>query len=562
MEIERRTAVLKVAACLVLIGVLSAAGTVYAQSLPDELEKAVMLFRSGNNDGAIAEIDRVLASGVGREEQARALACKAGAETKKGDIEGAIRTYGRIAGEYADLKDLAADAQLRIGYLHLKRGDTRSAIGAFEKVAAFGPTDKSAVSDAKYRLAVLKQKRAKGGEITWEEAKSAAEDLLTSFPDDAKTQNVGNIILAEIAFERREYGESVDQARLAITKYPHGNAPGNFVPFDLTTSYANQGVTDQAGYAKLFIGLAYAVREPYYLDAAIESFREVLSSYPGTRACAEAQYRIGEALFKLAKYDEAMVELDKVLSGYPSDETWRTWAVYRKGYCLAKLSQLTMACAEWDSVLESLTNQPVVRLWSELGVIEFRTMMKKEWAQAAERLEELARAYPQMKNEVADARRLLMSCYYKLKQHDDTIRVCGEVAASYPDGGGGWYGLLAQYHTGLSHSAKGETGLATAAFVKALGYQFNAQVTPSVRIELAKVYAGSGDTAMAVEQLDAIKADARIGQEQRAEALYKKGLYLTTAGDKTAARDAFEELTKTFGESYLSARAAEKLAQL
>jgi len=557
-----RSVLLMLTACLVVCGALLAVGAIYAEDVPDELEKAAMLYRAGHYNDAIAEIDRVLMSGLSRSMHARVLSYRAAAYMKKGEIDTALQIWTQVTTDYPDIRNSAAGAQLRIGYLHLKRGDTAPAIAAFEKVASFEPADQSLVSDAKYRLAVLKQKRARNGEITFEEAKSAAEDLLASFGDDSRIQNVGNLILAEIAFAQGEYLESVDKARTAITKYPHSTYPGNFTPFDLTTSYASESSVDQAAYAKLFIGLAYAMREPYYLDSAIASYREVLSGYPSSKACAEAQFRIGEALYKLAKYDEAIVELEKVLSNYPTDEAWRAWAVYRKGFCYVRKKLRYNSEQEWQKVIDHYLGQTMQMLRSKLAIIEYRTMTSRQWDKAAGELEAMIDRHPEMKQETAEARRLLISSYYKLRRHDDVIRVCKDTVALYPGSVLGWHALLAQYYMGLSYVDKGETDLAIAAYERALRHPMNVTVTPRVRVELAKAYAARGETARAIAQLDAVKADDRIGADKRAEALYKKGLYLSKSGDREGARSAFRELIDKFGDNYLSARAAERLARL
>jgi TolA-binding protein len=48
-------------------------------------------------------------------------------------------------------------------------------------------------------------------------------------------------------------------------------------------------------------------------DLAVSGFREYLKSFPDAEFAGNAQYWVGESLYSLGKYDEAVVEFEKVI---------------------------------------------------------------------------------------------------------------------------------------------------------------------------------------------------------------------------------------------------------
>ena len=80
-------------------------------------------------------------------------------EEAQGDLENAIELYKKILEEFPDSREIAAKAQLRIGFCYEKLG-LKEAQQAFEKVIANYPDQKEAVRVARQELALLMKAKA------------------------------------------------------------------------------------------------------------------------------------------------------------------------------------------------------------------------------------------------------------------------------------------------------------------------------------------------------------------------------------------------------------------
>ncbi|MGE3108078.1 MAG: tetratricopeptide repeat protein [Phycisphaerales bacterium] len=97
-------------------------------------------------------------------------------------------------------------------------------------------------------------------------------------------------------------------------------------------------------------GVGWARENQGRHEAAIEAYRPVAAEHKGPTA-ARAQFQIGECLFAMKKYDEAVRELIKtdILFAYPE---WSAAALYEAGRCFAEAGKPVDAKKQFEEVVQ------------------------------------------------------------------------------------------------------------------------------------------------------------------------------------------------------------------
>jgi tetratricopeptide (TPR) repeat protein len=67
-----------------------------------------------------------------------------------------------------------------------------------------------------------------------------------------------------------------------------------------------------------FLALSYYYNNEY--SNALETIKLIFENYPYSRPQRECHYRLADSLYQLQKYDEALIEYEKILDSYPRDE--------------------------------------------------------------------------------------------------------------------------------------------------------------------------------------------------------------------------------------------------
>ncbi len=106
--------------------------------------------------------------------------------------------------------------------------------------------------------------------------------------------------------------------------------------------------SDQAFRARFAHG--WALENQGKHKEAIESYRSVTASHQGATA-ARAQFQIGECLYAMKSYEDAVKELIKVDAIYASEE-WAAAALYEAGRCLEDMGRRGDARARWQEVVD------------------------------------------------------------------------------------------------------------------------------------------------------------------------------------------------------------------
>jgi tol-pal system protein YbgF len=142
--------------------------------------------------------------------------------------------------------------------------------------------------------------------------------------DDASTREL-RTVLTNMNSTVKELEESVASARTQI------NSIAREVTTLKTTSEPLAGPDDLWRTANVDYNVGN-------WDLAVSGLQEFLSKYPNDPRAAEAQLRIGDALYAQKKYDLAITQYDIVLQKYPESDTTKS-ALLKKGLAQAETKQ-------------------------------------------------------------------------------------------------------------------------------------------------------------------------------------------------------------------------------
>src|SRR4029077_7410284 len=91
--------------------------------------------------------------------------------------------------------------------------------------------------------------------------------------------------------------------------------------------------------------------------AAIARFREFIKKYPKSTLAGNAQYWIGESLYALKEFDQAIIEFDAVRRRYPQGEKVPA-ALLKQGFAFAELGEKVNARLILQEVVEKYPQSP------------------------------------------------------------------------------------------------------------------------------------------------------------------------------------------------------------
>ena len=89
-------------------------------------------------------------------------------------------------------------------------------------------------------------------------------------------------------------------------------------------------------------GLSF-VNNKFYIDA-IEQFKKIVTEFPGSELCDDAEYNISLCYFELNQFESAIQNLDKLLKDYPNGKITVLGAGNEFGRTAAKAYLLMINC--------------------------------------------------------------------------------------------------------------------------------------------------------------------------------------------------------------------------
>ncbi len=96
-----------------------------------------------------------------------------------------------------------------------------------------------------------------------------------------------------------------------------------------------------AGVVKDRYDAAYALYEQGQISSAIPAFREITELFPNHSLADNAQYWIGEAYFRLKRYEQAIIEFDRTLLYKNTNK--REDSLYKLASCHERLGKVDAA---------------------------------------------------------------------------------------------------------------------------------------------------------------------------------------------------------------------------
>ncbi len=263
-------------------------------------QSADCLERAGLGKEAGAQYKRVAETYSDREVAPKALLRLAALQTEAADFDAATNTYTSILGTF-NQRAVRVDAFMGRGKIHYRTYRFDAAMQDFAWVAENEPTRRD---EARFMLTLCLYGLGRD-----KEARAAAASFLLDFPESPKLSDM-MLWLGKFDFNRGKY----DDARRFFIEY--------------VARWPNNRWSDAA--------LVWAARSAFSnndFTGTIELVTRLVRSYPQSPRISEALLVQTDALMELARFDEAALLLDQIVSQAPESEWGRT-ALLRKGDCL------------------------------------------------------------------------------------------------------------------------------------------------------------------------------------------------------------------------------------
>jgi TolA-binding protein len=279
---------------------------------------------------------------------------------------GELHLHGML--ELAELEAAAERYEEAASRLRALRAELETAPAAPEELR----------KQAAYRLAVCEYRLDR-----FDAASELFESFLAAFPD-SDLEASARLLCGESHFKTGSHKLAAGHLRRVVEKHPEDEGYG---PALLRLGECLAVLQDWPASEKAYrryleridesdqrfqaqFGVGWALENQDMRDEAIEAYAVVIEEHRGPTA-ARAQFQIGECLFAMERYDEAVRNLMKVdiLYAYPE---WSAAALYEAGRCFQKLSDPVQARKQFETVQRDYGDTE----WSRL---------------AGQRLEELAR---------------------------------------------------------------------------------------------------------------------------------------------------------------------------
>ncbi len=292
------------------------------------------LARQKQWDGAKVHFKRVAEQFADSEFADQALYEWAWCERRSDRDKEAIRLYEKLVAEHA-ASPLAVKVQSELAELNLEGGEIDKVIASHTANLA-KVKDEKLREDIRYQLASAHFKKG-----DHETAAGQFEGLLADYPSSELIAS----ILFQAGESRLKLGETV-AARGHFTKA--ASAPGatgalsESITMRLAETRALTGQHAEAGetYAAFLekfpdsrwrrnaqFGLAFATENGGDSEAAIPVYRELLADKKVDLWTVRGRFQVGECLFNLQRYDEAVAEFVNVEINYPKYPDWQAKAM-------------------------------------------------------------------------------------------------------------------------------------------------------------------------------------------------------------------------------------------
>jgi TolA-binding protein len=268
---------------------------------------------------------------------------------------------------------------------------------------------------------------------------------------------------------------------------------------------------------------------------ASDAYRAFLKSHTAHPKVADARYRLGLVLYAAGRWSDALAAFREFRERHPENPASLN-AVYYEGLCLVKTSRPLEATALFESVASTATMPLKAEAAFSAAASHYQAGNPNV---AAEALAGVSRSYPNTEA-AAKAEALTGDILYRQAQFTEAARHYRHALSS---------GLLTyadevQFWLAWSQVKAGDTASGAAALLTVEEkYPASRRAVDSLR-QAAQLYAGLGDSAIALRTLDRLIASPRASDDARAEAQYTAALIAFQAGLTDPAKANLMEVLK------------------
>lgn len=260
-------------------------------------QSADCLQRAGLDSEARARYRLVADTYSDRAVAPKALLSLAAMQTEAGDADGAVRTYKSVLDVYTQ-QPVRADAWMGRGKAHYRAYRFEAAMQDFAAVAENAPERRD---EARFMMTLCLYGLGRD-----QEARTAAASFLLDFPESPRLSDM-MLWLGKFDFNRGRYAEA---RRFFL-------------------DYSDRWPTSRWADAAL-VWAARAAFAANDFTGTIELVTRMVRAHPQSARRPEALLVQADALMELARYDEAVLLLDQVISQSEASE-WARLALLRKG---------------------------------------------------------------------------------------------------------------------------------------------------------------------------------------------------------------------------------------
>jgi TolA-binding protein len=263
-------------------------------------QSADCLVRAGLNAEAAARYRKVAETWPDREVAPKALLGLAALLAEAGDTDGAARAYTSVLDAYGQ-KPVRVDAFMGRGKTHYRAYRFEAAMQDFASVAESAPERRD---EARFMMTLCLYGLGRD-----QEARAAAAGFLLDFPESPRLSDMV-LWLGKLEFNRGRHEEARRLFLDYAARWPAGRWADAAALWAARAAFAGNDFT-----------------------GTIELVTRLVRAYPQSPRLTEALLVQADALMELARFDEAVLLLDQVLSQAPDSE-WGRMALVHKGDCL------------------------------------------------------------------------------------------------------------------------------------------------------------------------------------------------------------------------------------
>ncbi|MHC4983395.1 MAG: tetratricopeptide repeat protein, partial [Planctomycetota bacterium] len=371
---------------------------------------------------------------------------------------------------------------------------------------------------------------------------------------------------AMCAKEMGDHGKAIELLRKFIQTYPkaervaearelEGTCLAKDGKFDEAVKAFSALAADKATRTEAVVyELAWAQRSSKAGEAAIKTYRQLLSEYPDGELAAPARTELAELLYLEKKYAEAAALVEKVVSDTNVDAETQAVAHYRLGWCYAELSQPAKAAEAFSDFAVKHPDEPLVP--SAMYQAGASYMLIEDYAKAQKSFSALLAEYPDH-DVIPVARLKLGECQANAGQYEESAGTYQEFLDKHPDSE---FAYLARFGVGWAFENLRKYDQARKWYSKVVK-SHNGETAAKAQFHIGECYFAEKNFERAARELLHV-ADVYGYPVWSARALLETGRAFEALGKLDEAKTRYAECIKQYKDSDSAALAEKRLKAL